>query len=120
MGTVYNKNGGGKVPWKYIGIFTNDTTTAHIVMCDQEGKKLAENHNVKDVGTYNFTGDDGLKVRITNGTTNAVTITPPTGKALRYLQMQTGSYGGVGTKAVNQALTTNSPVFGNVVLIGYV
>jgi hypothetical protein len=75
---------------------------------------------VQQTTTSSYTWNhDGLKIVVTHSDGKA-RITPPSGKALQYINFRTGGVGTLTKLAINATLTTNAPVYGNIVLIGYV
>lgn len=84
-------------------------------MLDSKTQKLVQQTTTS---SYTWNHHDGLKIVLTRSDSKA-RITPPSGKALRYINFNNGSVGTLTKLAVNATLTTNAPVFGNVVLIGY-
>lgn len=102
--------------FEYICIFNDDTTKSIISILDSKTQVLIKNRTT--TGSFTWTADDGLKIVVTHSDQKA-RITPPSGKALQYINFNNGSVGTLTKLAVNATLTTNAPVFGNVVLLGY-
>ena len=102
--------------FEYICIFNDDTTKSIISILDSKAQVLVKNKTT--TSSYTWTADDGLKIVVTRSDQKA-RITPPSGKALQYINFINGSVGTLTKLAVNATLTTNAPVFGNVVLLGY-
>jgi hypothetical protein len=119
----YKVSNGGTPLFKYICIFNDDTTQAYMTVLQILDSNSTVTQLVRrtTTSTMTFTANDGLRVSVTRNsqTNDAAKITPPSGKALRYIGFKNGSVGGLTTLAVNQTLSTSAPVFGNVVLIGY-
>lgn len=105
--------------FKYMCLFTNDTTYSHVDILDMNGNSLSSNHHISNSSPYDYTTDDGITFHVTRGQSNNVTITPASGKALRYISMNATAVGNVTTLNADQVLTESTPVSPNFVMISY-
>lgn len=104
--------------FKYIGVFSDDTSQAKTTIMQISDSTITIIASNTGTSVYTYTAPDGLKIVVTRLT--SVVITPPSGKALRCINFQQGSVGSLRTLNTNQSWTTVTTVFGNIALFGYV
>ena len=109
-------NGGTWI--KYVCDFGDDTTKTTIEIYRVTSFGLETLVKTSSTSSYTYTAPDGLKI-VTTRSNKSVKITPPSGKALRYINFYNNHGSDVTTLNTDEVLTSSAGVYGDVMVLGY-